>query len=96
MQMAGQLQEMASIGVKGARGILARGCATGSAASTCLAGFCFERSQKWDRAAAPFLGSLFSQNNILWPLVFGAAWRSLGAALRPPLCVLVDGRGWHK
>ena len=37
-----------------ARSTLARGRATGSAASACLARFCFERSQKW--AAAPFLG----------------------------------------
>ena len=48
---------MASAGnVKGARSTLARGCATGSAASACLARFYFERSQKWNRAAAPFLG----------------------------------------
>ena len=40
MQMAGQLQGMASAGsVKGARSTLARGCATGSAASAYLARF---------------------------------------------------------
>ena len=88
MQMAGQLQGMASAGsVKGAKGILARGCATGSAASACLAGFCFERSQKWDRAAVPFLGPfwqpLFSQNSILWRSCF---WCRLAASVLEPPC----------
>ena len=81
MQMAGQLQGMASAGsVKGARGILARGCA-GSAANACLAGFYFERFEKWDRAAVPFwvrFGNLsFSEIVFFGSLVFGAAWRPL-------------------
>ena len=88
MQMAGQLQGMASAGsVKGARSILARGCATGSAASACLARFCFERSQKWDRAAAPFLGPfwhpLFSKSNILWRSCF---WGRLAVSVLEPPC----------
>ena len=88
MQMAGQLQGMASAGsVKGVRGILARGSATGSAASACLAGFCFERSQKWDRAAVPFLGpfwqALFSQNNTLWR---SCLWGRLAVSVLEPPC----------
>ena len=82
MQIAGQLQGMSSAGsVKGARGILARGCATESATSACLTRFYFEQSQKWNCAAAPFLGPfwqpLFPKIKFFGGLVFGAAWQSL-------------------
>ena len=39
--------------------------------------FCFEWSQKWDRAQAPFLGPFFPKIKFFGGLVFGAAWRSL-------------------
>ena len=74
-------------------------CGTGSAASTCLAGFGFERLGP---RGGPIFGSVLATS--LFPNLYSLAVLFLGppsglcfgAALRPALCVLAAGRSLHE